>query len=43
MIAAVRDNNPVIYVEHRLVHYQKGPVPKEMYEVRPGKACGDRR
>lgn len=38
LIAAIRDNNPVIYVEHRLVHYQKGPVPAEAYEVLPGKA-----
>jgi len=38
MIAAIRDPNPVIYAEHRLVHYQKGPVPEESYEVRPGKA-----
>lgn len=38
LIAAIRDDNPVIYVEHRLVHYQKGPVPVEAYEVLPGKA-----
>ena len=38
LIAAIRDNNPVIYVDHRLVHYQKGPVPLEAYEVLPGKA-----
>lgn len=38
LISAIRDDNPVIYVEHRLVHYQNGPVPEEAYEVRPGKA-----
>jgi len=38
LIAAIRDNDPVIYVEHRLIHYQNGPVPEEVYEVRPGKA-----
>ena len=38
LIAAIRDNNPVIYVEHRLAHYQKGSVPAEAYEVLPGKA-----
>jgi len=38
LIAAIRDNNPVIYVEHRLVHNQKGPVPIGDYEVLPGKA-----
>jgi pyruvate/2-oxoglutarate/acetoin dehydrogenase E1 component len=38
LIAAVRDDNPVLYVEHRLLHFQNGPVPAEAYEVRPGKA-----
>lgn len=42
--AAVRDDNPVIYVEHRLLHFQHGPVPEEPYQVLPGKAritaCG---
>lgn len=38
LIQAVRDNNPVIYVEHRLLHFQEGPVPEELYEVGPGKA-----
>jgi len=36
--AAVRDDNPVIYVEHRLLHFQHGPVPEEPYQVLPGKA-----
>src|SRR5437870_9044861 len=36
--AAVRDNNPVLYVEHRLLHFQKGPVPEGQYTVPPGKA-----
>ncbi len=27
--AAVRDDNPVLYVEHRLLHFQVGPVPRE--------------
>lgn len=35
---AVKDNNPVIYIEHRILHFQKGYVPKKMYEVGPGKA-----
>jgi pyruvate/2-oxoglutarate/acetoin dehydrogenase E1 component len=38
LIYAIRDNDPVMYVEHRLVHFQKGPVPQASYEVRPGKA-----
>jgi pyruvate/2-oxoglutarate/acetoin dehydrogenase E1 component len=36
--AAVRDDNPVLYVEHRLLHFQKGPVPEADYVVPPGKA-----
>jgi pyruvate/2-oxoglutarate/acetoin dehydrogenase E1 component len=36
--AAVRDDNPVLYVEHRLLHFQNGPVPDGMYQVPPGKA-----
>ncbi|HXG12149.1 MAG TPA: transketolase C-terminal domain-containing protein [Gemmataceae bacterium] len=38
LIAAVRDDNPVIYVEHRLLHFQKGPVPEAPYAVPPGRA-----
>jgi pyruvate/2-oxoglutarate/acetoin dehydrogenase E1 component len=33
LITAIRDNNPVIYIEHRLLYYQKGPVPQESYTV----------
>jgi pyruvate/2-oxoglutarate/acetoin dehydrogenase E1 component len=36
--AAVRDDNPVLYVEHRLLHFQKGTVPEGVYRVGPGKA-----
>lgn len=38
LIAAVRDNDPIIYVEHRLLHFQDGPVPEQSYTVRPSKA-----
>lgn len=38
LIEAVRDNNPVMYVEHRILHFQKGLVPKALYTVKPGKA-----
>src|SRR5271154_3611339 len=38
LTAAVRDDNPVLYVEHRLLHFQKGPVPESSYAVAPGKA-----
>ena len=38
LVAAVRDDDPVLYVEHRLCHFQKGPVPEQLYTVRPGRA-----
>lgn len=38
LIAAIRDDNPVMYVEHRILHFQKGPVPEALYTVPPGKA-----
>jgi pyruvate/2-oxoglutarate/acetoin dehydrogenase E1 component len=38
LIQAIRDENPVIYIDHRLLHFQKGPVPENLYAVAPGKA-----
>jgi len=38
LIAAIRDNNPVLYVEHRLLHFQNGPVPEATITVPPGKS-----
>lgn len=38
LIAAIRDDNPVMYVEHRILHFQKGFVPEEAYTVNPGQA-----
>jgi len=38
LIHAIRENDPVIYVEHRILHFQKGPVPESPYTVAPGKA-----
>jgi pyruvate/2-oxoglutarate/acetoin dehydrogenase E1 component len=38
LIAAIRDENPVLYVEHRLLHFHAGPVPEEPYAVPPGRA-----
>lgn len=35
---AIRDNNPVIFIEHRFLHFQKGIVPKKPYLVPQGKA-----
>jgi pyruvate/2-oxoglutarate/acetoin dehydrogenase E1 component len=36
--AAVRDDNPVLYVEHRLLHAHRGTVPEESYTVAPEKS-----
>jgi len=38
MIAAIRDNNPVIFVEHRLLYSTDAPVPEDPYTVEFGKA-----
>lgn len=38
LIESIRDDNPVMFIEHRMVHYQKGPVPEEIYTVPFGKA-----
>ena len=33
LVAAVEDDNPVIYLEHRWLHGIYGPVPEEIYRV----------
>src|SRR5437667_3789109 len=38
LLAAVRDDNPVLFVEHRLLHFHNGTVPEGSYAVAPGKA-----
>jgi pyruvate dehydrogenase E1 component beta subunit len=38
MIAAIRDNNPVIFIEHRLLYGMDGHVPYQLFEVPLGKA-----
>ncbi|MGE4132097.1 MAG: alpha-ketoacid dehydrogenase subunit beta [Bdellovibrionales bacterium] len=38
LIAAVKDPNPVIFIEHRWLHNTTSDVPEEMYEVPIGKA-----
>ena len=32
LIAAIEDDNPVIYIEHRFVHYSTGHVPEGYYK-----------
>jgi pyruvate/2-oxoglutarate/acetoin dehydrogenase E1 component len=38
LIAAIREDNPVLYVEHRILHFHNGPVPANAYTVAPGRA-----
>jgi acetoin:2,6-dichlorophenolindophenol oxidoreductase subunit beta len=38
MIEAIHNDNPVIFVEHKKLYYEKGPVPEEMYSIPFGKA-----
>jgi pyruvate/2-oxoglutarate/acetoin dehydrogenase E1 component len=38
LLAAIRDDNPVLFVEHRLLHFQHGPVPAEPFTVAPGRS-----
>ena len=38
MIAAIRDNNPVIFMEHRMLYGFEGIVPEHPYEIPFGKA-----
>jgi pyruvate dehydrogenase E1 component beta subunit len=33
LLAAIYDNNPVIFAEHKLLYKTKGHVPEEMYQV----------
>lgn len=38
LIQSIRDDNPVMFVEHRLLHGVKGPVPEIPYTVPFGRA-----
>lgn len=38
LIAAIQDDNPVIFVEHKLLYKTKGPVPEEMYSLPLGQS-----
>jgi acetoin:2,6-dichlorophenolindophenol oxidoreductase subunit beta len=33
LITAIRDNNPVLFMEHKLLYRMKGPVPEESYSI----------
>jgi pyruvate dehydrogenase E1 component beta subunit len=38
LIAAIEDENPVIFIEHKLLYKTKGAVPEEIYTVPLGKS-----
>ena len=38
LTASIRDNDPVMFIEHRMVHFQKGHVPQNPYTVPFGRA-----
>lgn len=38
LITSIRDNNPVIFMEHRMLYKNKGGVPSELYASPLGKA-----
>jgi len=33
LVSAIRDNNPVIFMEHKLLYRTKGPVPEDLYNI----------
>jgi len=38
LLSSIRDDNPVIFVEHKLLYRTKGPVPEEQYTIPLGAA-----
>ena len=38
LLAALRDNNPVLYIEEKALYAMKGPVPEEEYVIPLGQA-----
>ena len=38
LIASIRDDNPVIFIEHKLLYKTSGPVPEESYTIPLGTA-----
>lgn len=33
LISSIRDNNPVVFIEHKLLYRTKGPVPEKPYTI----------
>jgi pyruvate dehydrogenase E1 component beta subunit len=38
LISSIRDDNPVVFIEHKLLYKTKGEVPEDPYEIPLGKA-----
>jgi len=38
LVTSIRDNNPVLFMEHKLLYRTKGPVPEDLYTIPLGKA-----
>ena len=38
LVAAIRDDNPVLFMEHKLLYKTTGPVPEELYTLPIGSA-----
>ncbi len=38
LVTSIRDNNPVIFIEHKLLYRTKGLVPEDLYSIPLGKA-----
>src|SRR5213080_4888442 len=38
LVSAIRDDNPVIFLEHKVLYAQKGPVPEASYAIPLGRA-----
>jgi pyruvate dehydrogenase E1 component beta subunit len=38
LISAIRDDNPVVFIEHRWLYWQKAEVPKQSYTIPFGEA-----
>lgn len=38
LVSSIRDDNPVVFIEQKLLYKTKGDVPEELYEIPLGKA-----
>ena len=38
LVASIRDNNPVVFMEHKLLYRTRGRVPEDLYSIPLGKA-----